>query len=95
MRVQLPVSKGEKVETDSVWERLETAQVEVSEVAELKEENDEPDIPVRAGLAMAGWRPDSPLDRTVEYWEYDMEYGVNPQHVGVKWNSKVEPRFSH
>ena len=77
------------METDSVWERLESSLEAVSEVAELKEENAEPDLSLKAGLAMAGWRPDTPLDRAVEYWEFDMEYGVNPQHIGIKWNSKV------
>ena len=77
------------MEMDSVWERLETSQEEVAEVAELKEENQEPDLSVRAALAMAGWRAVSPLERAAEYWSYDMEYGVTPQHIGIKWNSKV------
>ena len=49
---------GEEVETDSVWARLEDAMDAVSELAELKEEREEPDISMSAALAMNGWRSD-------------------------------------
>ena len=77
-----------------MWERLEAAKETVSELAELKEENAEPDLQLSAALAMAGWRAVSPLERAVEFWDYDMEYGVQPQHIGIKWNSKVWPHSS-
>ena len=51
-------SAGEEVETDSVWARLEDAMDAVSELAELKEEREEPDISMSAALAMNGWRSD-------------------------------------
>ena len=46
------------METDSVWARLEAAMEAVSELAELKEDGEEPDISMSAALAMNGWRSD-------------------------------------
>ena len=57
------------------------------------EEMAEPDLRLSAALALNGWRPSNALDRAVEYWEFDMEHGLQPQHIGTKWNLKASPQF--
>ena len=81
------------METDSVWDRLEASVAAVPELAERKEEMAEPDLRLSAALALNGWRPSNALDRAVEYWEFDMEHGLQPQHIGTKWNLKASPQF--
>ena len=66
------------METDSVWARLEDAMDAVSELAELKEEREEPDISMSAALAMNGWRSDW---FTVEV--RDVSYAIKPPTWGI------------
>ena len=37
------------------------------------------DLSVRIGLQMAGWKPQTPYQRVVEYFSMDFEFGSNPE----------------
>ena len=52
--------------------------------------NNEPDINFRAALALADWRPRLPLMRAAEYFDFDFEFGDEPEDSGLKSNAKVK-----
>ena len=49
----------------------------------------EPDINFRAALTLADWRPTHPLEKAAEYFEFDFEFGDEPEDTGIKSNAKV------
>ena len=49
----------------------------------------EPDINFRAAFALSGWRPIHPLEKAAEYFEFDFEFGDEPEDSGLKANAKV------
>ncbi|KAI9497881.1 hypothetical protein BDB00DRAFT_969480 [Zychaea mexicana] len=51
----------------------------MSELADKRVENGQVDISARVGLDLAGWYPLTPLERAVEYYNFDWEYGENPE----------------
>ena len=83
--------KGQNVteEYTEVYSRLESALEKVVELAKRKEERKEPDINFRAALALSGWRPIHPLEKAAEYFDFDFEFGDEPEDTGLKSNAKV------
>ena len=83
--------KGRNVteEYTQVYSRLEQSLEKVVELAKRKEEMKEPDINFRAALAISGWRPKHPLEKAAEYFDFDFEFGDEPEDSGLKSNSKV------
>ena len=60
------------------------------ELADQKVARREPDINFRAALALADWRPTHPLEKAAEYFEFDFEFGDEPEDTSIKSNAKVE-----
>ena len=58
-------------------------------MARRKTEMNEPDINFRAAFALSGWRPIHPLEKAAEYFEFDFEFGDEPEDSGLKANAKV------
>ena len=59
------------------------------DTAKRKEMMNEPDINFRAALALADWRPTHPLEKAAEYFEFDFEFGDEPEDTGIRSNAKV------
>ncbi|KAI7853467.1 amine oxidase [Circinella umbellata] len=51
----------------------------MSELALKRLQNGQVDISSRVGLDLAGWYPMTPLDEAIEYYNFDWEYGENPE----------------
>ena len=49
----------------------------------------QPDINFRAALALAGWRPTHPLEKAAEYFEFDFEFGGEPEDTSLQSNADV------
>ena len=76
-------------EYNHLYERLESAIHEAVKTAQRKEEKNEPDINFRAALALADWRPTHPLEKAAEYFDFDFEFGDEPEDTSAKSNAKV------
>ena len=76
-------------EYEEVYSRLESSLEKVVELAKRKEERNEPDINFRAALALSGWRPIHPLEKAAEYFDFDFEFGDEPEDSSLKSNYKV------
>ena len=45
------------------------------------------DMSFRSALSLAGWKPgNDPEAQTVEWWEFDFEYGYNPVRARISMN---------
>lgn len=73
-----------------MYSRLYKAVKNAVDVAERKDKGNEPDISFRAALALADWRPTHPLEKAAEYFEFDFEFGDEPENTGIKSNAKVQ-----
>ena len=76
-------------EYNQLYSRLYKAVKSTVDVAKRKDEGNEPDISFRAALALADWRPTHPLEKAAEYFEFDFEFGDEPENTGIKSNAKV------
>ena len=48
------------------------------------------DMSFRSALSLAGWKPgNDPEAQTVEWWEFDFEYGYNPVRARISMNGFV------
>ena len=77
-------------EYNQLYPRLEHAVEHAVRVSERKVQAGEPDINFRAALALADWRPTHPLEKAAEYFEFDFEFGDEPEDTSIKSNAKVE-----
>ena len=76
-------------EYEQLYPRLDKAVEHAVTVSERKIRDLEPDINFRAALALADWRPTHPLERAAEYFEFDFEFGDEPEDTSIKSNAKV------
>jgi len=81
-------------EYNQLYSRLYKAVKNAVDVAERKDKGNEPDISFRAALALADWRPTHPLEKAAEYFEFDFEFGDEPENTGIKSNAKVYTEHS-
>ena len=59
-------------------------------IAERKVERNEPDINFRSALRLADWRPTHALEKAAEWFDFDFEFGDEPEDPSLKSNFKVE-----
>ena len=83
--------KGKNMTDDAtkILEHLEGLLEKSVEMMEKKIEKKEPDINFRAGLTLLDWRPKHPLERAAEFYDFDFEFGDEPEDTGLKNNAKV------
>ena len=53
----------------------------VEEYIEARQEKELPDIPARVGLQLMGWKDERPIEKVVEYLNFDFEFGRRPELV--------------
>ena len=53
----------------------------VEEYIEARQEKGLPDIPARVGLQLMGWKDERPIDKVIEYFNFDFEFGRRPELV--------------
>ncbi|XP_072044797.1 uncharacterized protein [Amphiura filiformis] len=71
-------------ESDPSWERLEAAIEKAAEIAQDIVDNDKPDMSQRAALRLGGWVPKTPIDRAVEWFDYDFEWADIPDVTSLQ-----------
>ena len=76
-------------EANKELDYLETLFGKSVELMERKQAKREPDINYRAALRLVDWRPKTPIQRASEYWNFDFEFGDEPEDTGLKNNAKV------
>ena len=83
------LGKNVTEEYHGVWERLDHAKRIAVKIAERKMERNEPDINFRSALALADWRPTHALEKAAEWFDFDFEFGDEPEDTSLKSNFKV------
>jgi len=83
--------EGKNVTTkaNEAFAHLEKALNKAVELAKKKTLKDEPDINFRVALALQDWRPLTPIERAVEFFDFDFEFGDEPSDTGLKSNYEV------
>ena len=76
-------------EYEQLYPRLDKAVEHAVSVSERKIRDQEPDINFRAALALADWRPTHPLEKAAEYFEFDFEFGDEPEEEGERAEEDV------
>ncbi|XP_038045962.1 polyamine oxidase 7-like [Patiria miniata] len=72
-------------EADANYERLEKGIEKLHELsARLKKNDDIPDISMRSALRIGEWVPQSAIDKAIEWFDYDFEYGEAPEVSSTK-----------
>ncbi|XP_067676399.1 uncharacterized protein [Haliotis asinina] len=74
-------SRGEDVtdtEGEDAWAKLESAQMTLAEIFKRIEDNKTMDMSLRACLDIGRWSPKTPVEKVVEIFDYDSEYGGTP-----------------
>ena len=60
-----------------------------SRLAEDKLERKLPDVNFRVGLALADWRPRTPQEKALEFFNFDFEFGDEPADASLVGNYEV------
>ncbi|XP_078696523.1 uncharacterized protein LOC144924814 [Branchiostoma floridae x Branchiostoma belcheri] len=78
-------------EAEEVWERFGTAQEYLETWRKNIRDDKLPDVSVRVALKLGGWKVKTPIEKVIEYFDYDFEYADPPEVTSVNntgWNSK-------
>ncbi|KAF7732130.1 hypothetical protein EC973_006385 [Apophysomyces ossiformis] len=87
-KLKTGVTKGEdvvfynehgKTEGKKEYDRFNEAYEALSKLAEYRLNHNMVDISVRTGLEMVGWKPQTPVEKAVEYYVFDWEAAENPE----------------
>ena len=78
-------------EADKLYERFDPIVKAVEELSVKWEKNDIDDLDLRSTLRFLGWRPKTPLEHAVEYWEYDFETAHPLELISVKYFKSSNP----
>ena len=62
------------VEADPIWEEIEALSHDMYARAEKIVNENLPDMSQRAAMRLAGWFPKTPLQKAIEWYEYDWEW---------------------
>ena len=77
---------GEDVteDADQQYDSLGLAEDKVEEILRRKLRDNSGDIPLRVALTMSGWKPHTPIQNAIDYWEYDHEYCSTAEMTSLK-----------
>lgn len=51
------------------------------------------DYSVAEAMEKCGWKPETPLDKAVQWYEMEMDYGTLPDNCSYKWNMIKETTY--
>ena len=78
-------------QADKVYERFDHIVEAIEELSATFYKNDLDDLDIRSALRFLGWRPTTPMEHAVEYFEYDFETAHIPDLSSVKYFSASNP----
>ncbi|XP_071955257.1 uncharacterized protein [Antedon mediterranea] len=70
--------------TDPIWERFEAAIEYMKEKAQELIDEKKPDISQRASLRLGGWLPKTPVEKAIEWFDFDFEWADIPAVTSTK-----------
>jgi len=76
-------------DADEAYERWDPAIEGAIKMGERKLNNNEPDVNFRVALALQDWRPVTPVERAVEFFNFDFEFADEPSDSGLINNFKI------
>eukprot|EP00058_Branchiostoma_floridae_P002571 XP_002588059.1 hypothetical protein BRAFLDRAFT_83047 [Branchiostoma floridae] len=81
-------------QAEEAWERLGTAQEYLGEWRERIRDEKLPDVSLRVALKLGGWRPKTPLEKVIEYFDYEFEYADAPEVTSLNNTGMNEEDFT-
>ena len=78
-------------EADELYERFDPIVEAVEELSSVWHRNGLDDLDLRSTLRFLGWRPQTPLEHAVEYYEYDFETAQPLDLTSVKYYQSSNP----
>ena len=63
---------------EEAFSRYEESIAAANQISDLRQERGQVDLNFRAGLNVAGWRAQTPYEKTAEFFEFDWEYAEPP-----------------
>lgn len=71
--------KGKDISYPEIQASLDQALNQAVELQNQRQAEGRPDVPLRLGLSLKGWKPQKPSEKVVEYREIDFEYTEKPE----------------
>ena len=78
--------KGKNVtdEVNNIYDHFDDILEESVKLMERKVEGKEPDINYRAAFALLDWKPTHPIEKAMEYYEFDFEFADEPEITSLE-----------
>ena len=87
------------MEGDPIWENIASAVLDMEERAQKIVDGGLADMSQRAAMRLAGWLPTTPLEKAVEWFDFDFEWAHNPDVTSLQvlrtltnWGHLVIPK---
>ncbi|XP_033117999.1 polyamine oxidase 1-like [Anneissia japonica] len=76
--------------TKPIFEKLDKAIKYMADKAKMSIAEDEPDISQRAALRLGGWYPKTPVEKAIEWFDFDFEWADIPEVTSTKSTALLE-----
>ncbi|XP_022079647.1 polyamine oxidase-like [Acanthaster planci] len=77
-------------EADPIWEDMEHALGRLAEIGEELIDECRRDMSLRAALRVAGWKPTTPIHKTIEFFDFDFEWADIPAVTSLKSTTPIQ-----
>ncbi|XP_019639173.1 PREDICTED: polyamine oxidase-like [Branchiostoma belcheri] len=81
-------------QAEGAWERLGTAQESLKALRKKIRENKLPDVSMRVALKLGGWKPKTPIEKAIEYFDYEFEYADPPEVTSLNNTGRNSEDFT-
>ncbi|KAI8520756.1 hypothetical protein Bbelb_005100 [Branchiostoma belcheri] len=81
-------------QAEGAWERLGTAQESLKALRKKIRENKLPDVSMRVALKLGGWKPKTPVEKAIEYFDYEFEYADPPEVTSLNNTGRNSEDFT-
>jgi polyamine oxidase len=77
-------------EADPIWEDMEYALEKLAETGGELIDDCRRDMSLRAALRVAGWKPTTPIHKTIEFFDFDFEWADIPEVTSLKSTTSIQ-----
>ncbi|XP_038049465.1 polyamine oxidase 7-like [Patiria miniata] len=77
-------------EADPIWEDMEHALERLEEIGSELNEECRKDMSLRAALRLAGWKPTTPIHKSIEFFDFDFEWADIPAVTSLKSTTPIQ-----
>ncbi len=81
-----PSSHDETIEAERIWIDIHRLHSDMYARAEKIVNGNLPDMSQRAAMRLADWFPKTPLEKNIEWFEFDLEWNNRPDVTSLQVN---------